>query len=238
MMPDNPLTLVSIHDVMPATLDRVEQQATILERAGLAPVTLLVVPGLDWSRSQLLRLRALSDNGYELAGHGWVHRIEDYRNLAHRIHGLLLSRRVAEHLEQDGEGIERLMCRCRTWFEEQNLPAPALYVPPAWAMGNIAKSRLHDTGYRYFEYLDGIFDATTNRFHRIPLLGYEADTPLRATLLKISNAVNLFLAQSRGIIRLSIHPLDLELLLSSGLRELIQSGIRCASLQDLVTTDT
>jgi hypothetical protein len=51
--------LVSIHDVMPATLGRVENIFDRLAGAGLLPVTLLVVPGRGWRDEQLDRLRRL-----------------------------------------------------------------------------------------------------------------------------------------------------------------------------------
>ena len=65
--------LISIHDVMPETRERVTD---ILERIAWLPpaaVTLLVVPGKDWRAADLDWLRDLSERGYPLAGHGWRH---------------------------------------------------------------------------------------------------------------------------------------------------------------------
>ena len=155
-------TLVSIHDVMPETLDKVDD---ILQRlAGtvtLTPgtVTLLVVPGRDWSADDIAVLRRWADAGHELAGHGWVHEVEHIRGIRHRLHSLFISRNVAEHLALDARGICRLVEDCHGWFVRKGLPAPTMYVPPAWAMGRIGTDDLEKLPFRYYETLSGIYDA-------------------------------------------------------------------------------
>ncbi|HKL52761.1 MAG TPA: DUF2334 domain-containing protein, partial [Wenzhouxiangellaceae bacterium] len=90
--------LVSIHDVMPTTLDRVERIFDRLVAARLLPVMLLVVPGAGWRREDLDRLRAMLDAGAQPAGHGWRHEARHVRGLKHILHSALISRRAAEHL--------------------------------------------------------------------------------------------------------------------------------------------
>jgi len=172
--------VVSIHDVMPETLPRVRSLLARVELAGLAPATLLVVPGRDWSNADLDALRRLAARGHELAGHGWTHRVERFGSFRHRLHGLLLSRRAAEHLSHSREQVFGIMRDCRQWFDDNELPSPSLYVPPAWAMGPVFREELQGLGFRYFETLGGIYDADTQRFLRLPVVGFEADTWLRA----------------------------------------------------------
>ncbi|MGE5154785.1 MAG: polysaccharide deacetylase family protein, partial [Bdellovibrio bacteriovorus] len=182
--------LVSVHDVMPETLERVQG---ILERCATlnpGPVTLLVVPGRDWDRTDIDRLRAWQDQGHRLAGHGWAHRVEDFGGLAHRLHGLLISRRVAEHLALDGPGISDLIRRCHGWFLRQGLMPPDLYVPPAWALGALRLSDLASLPFSRYEVLRGVLDGASGRLRPIPLLGYEADTPTRAPVLRLWNRLN------------------------------------------------
>ena len=209
--------LVSVHDVMPETLARVTGILRTLEQAKMGPATLLVVPGRDWQARELDLLRGFAAGGHALAGHGWRHRIKRYRNPWHRLHGLLISRDVAEHLERDTTGIRELILACHAWFERHGLPPPELYVPPAWAMGSIRRKDLSGLGFRYFEYLSGIYDTRSNALHRIPLLGFEADTRFRAVTLRLSNRVNRMLATRTGRARLAIHPGDPDLLLSADL---------------------
>lgn len=216
-MNSEPSFIASVHDVMPETLSRVEHLIARLENAGLQPVLLLVVPGRDWQEADLARLRTLAARGHELAGHGWHHAIEGYRNLYHRLHGLLLSRRAAEHLALNGKAIADLIRACRQWFDRHDLPAPRTYVPPAWAMGAIGRHELANLGFRYYEFLTGIYDAETDCMQHLPLLGFEADTKSRRAALRASNAVNLLLARWTGSARLSVHPYDGELLLADDL---------------------
>lgn len=216
-MPDRPAlaAVVSVHDVMPATLDEVATILSLTERHAIGPVTLLVVPGLDWTAEQLATLRRWQDAGHELAGHGWRHRAETIRGLSHRLHSLVLSRDAAEHLALDSGAIAVLVRRCFGWFWEAGLDAPRLYVPPAWAMGAIARPALEALPFRYVEVLSGVLDTRARRLERMPLVGFEADTAWRAHALRRWNRINLAYARRRGVpLRVAIHPHDLGLRLA------------------------
>jgi len=209
--------LASVHDVVPETLPLAERIVDRLEGAGHGPVLLLVVPGRAWGAPDLARLANLAQRGHPLAGHGWCHAISGYRNAYHRIHSALISRNAAEHLSLAPQEIVQLIRDCRQWFEDRDLPAPQTYVPPAWAMGPVPRRQLSGLGFRYFEYMTGIYDSEDQRMRRLPLLGFEADTAVRALALHCSNAINSWLARGVGRARLAIHPYDEELLLASSL---------------------
>ena len=215
--------LLSIHDVMPETLDRAETILRLLRAATDEKVLLLVVPGKPWLPEDIARLAELQDEGCELAGHGWSHECDPPRSLKHRIHSLLISRNVAEHLSLSPEGEAKLIDRCFAWFVEKGLTAPEWYVPPAWALGGIERTTLRSLPFRYYETLSGVYDASEDRFHRMPVVGYEADTPFRAIAVRTSNAFNKSVsAFMRRPLRVSIHPNDLELRLGEDLRRQIQ----------------
>ena len=214
-------TLVSIHDVMPETLDAVDDILRRIADAGTpGTVTLLVVPGRDWSEEGIATLRRWADAGHELAGHGWMHEVERIRGVRHRLHSLFISRNIAEHLALDEQGIRTLIHDCHAWFGRMGLPAPTMYVPPAWAMGRVDRDALRELPFRYYETLSGLYDAETGIMTRIPLVGFEADTPLRAGLLRIFNAANRWLANRRGRLRLAIHPQDFGLRLADDLERM------------------
>ncbi|KAA6185784.1 DUF2334 domain-containing protein [Thiohalocapsa marina] len=230
---DDPVGLVSIHDLMPATLPAVRRTIRLLEGLGSTPVTLLVVPGTGWSRDGIRYLRSLQDNGYRLAGHGWQHRVDAFGGLYHRLHGLLLSRRVAEHLALDEDAIIALMARCHAWFGDNGLTPPSLYVPPAWAMGRVSLARLaQDSPFRLYETFSGLQDAESGRLLRLPLLGYEADSALRVPVIRAWNALNRYLARRCGRLRIGLHPFDHELHLRA---DLIADLQRYRSLVDYDT---
>ncbi len=212
--------LVSIHDVMPETRTRVtELLRTMPETIPPERIVLLVVPGRDWSGADRDWLRSLQQQGYELAGHGWFHQCAPPRTLYHRLHSLLLSRDAAEHLSLDANAIAELIRANRHWFDQQGLEPPELYVPPAWALGSIPSTGLKTLPFRYYETLTGIHDIERDRFRRLPVIGFEADTPARARMLRLINAIQLRLARWwRRPVRVAIHPHDAELYLARDLR--------------------
>lgn len=211
--------LISIHDVMPKTRQRVE---ALLDRmpTSVPPqaVLLLVVPGREWSEGDRAWLLSLQRQGYPLAGHGWFHQCARPRTVYHRLHSALLSRDAAEHLSLDADTIAGLILANYLWFEQQGLEPPELYVPPAWALGPITRSTLQTLPFSYYETLTGIYDAGRNDFCRLPVIGFEADTAARAVLLRLINKVQLCLARwRRQPVRIAIHPHDAELHLAKDL---------------------
>ena len=204
--------LVSVHDLMPRTMPAVRRVLALLEQMDAGPVTLLVVPGSGWERAGVAELRALQRDGHVLAGHGWSHHAERFGGLYHRLHGLTLSRRVAEHLALDADGVIELINRCYRWFGDHALDAPALYVPPAWALGRVDMDALAAAcPFRLYETFSGVIDAGARRFRPVPMLGYEADAALRIPFIRLWNGLNRRWAARQGVMRIGIHPFDPEL---------------------------
>jgi hypothetical protein len=226
-----------VHDLMPETMPAVRNTLKLLEKHRLAPVTLLVVPGRNWSRQGIDTLRSLERAGYHLAGHGWRHQAERIGGFYHRLHSLFLSRRVAEHLALDEAGIIALINRCHAWFVDQGLNPPSLYVPPAWAMGQVSLARLQQScPFPLYERFDGVIDSGTERTQSLPLLGYEADSALRAPILRLWNRLNWHQARSQGLpVRIGIHPNDLELGLADDLKRDLSRSIKPVDYDSLLT---
>ena len=205
-----PLRLhLSIHDVMPETLLEVRLLLEQIER--LFPgcvVTLLVVPGRDWKKADLDQLQCWAADGHKLAGHGWRHRTESITTHYHRLHSFWISADVAEHLSASSGQIQKLLEKCFSWFAKHQLPNPDLYVPPAWALGRIPRHALGEYGFRWYELTSGYYDASTDRFCRVPLLGYEARHLRQKELLKLSNSINRLWAKCCGQLRIGLHPYD------------------------------
>ncbi len=218
--------VVSIHDVMPETMQRTRELFDKLRDAGLEQVTLLVVPGRQWDENSLTSLRQLASDGAILAGHGWNHRVDSIRGFKHKLHSRLISRDVAEHLALDSTGIRELVGRCHDWFVDNDLPVSDLYVPPAWAMGSITKAELAETPFRLFETFGGVLDTQDGRFRRSAMVGFEADNLLRVVSCAVWNRFNLAVAGYNAPVRVAIHPNDLSLGMSKALERLISGGGR------------
>ncbi len=208
--------VVSIHDVMPETLGRVTEIIRVLERLTVFPVTLLIVPGREWSKSDINNLKSFQAAGYELAGHGLQHRTLKKTSNWHRLHGLLISRNDAEHLSLSTQAIAGCIHDCYRWFNAVGLAAPLLYVPPAWAMGRMPKKALNTLPFRLYETQWGVYDSNAGISVRMPVAGYMADTRLRAKALKITNLINRWLFFTP--LRIAIHPKDLSLPMARDLK--------------------
>lgn len=215
--------LVSIHDVMPDTLDRIEQIISQeLTNIDPALVVLLVVPGLEWSDPQKRRLRALQDQGYELAGHGWLHRIHRFTSPYHWLHSVTISRRAAEHLSLTSAELVGLVNDNFNWFASNDLKQPEYYVPPAWALGKLSGDALSALPYPVIEVTRGLLETATGKIEALPLVGFEADTRFRATFLSRWNHFNYSRASAERPVRLSIHPFDFDFLIAQQLRDMIR----------------
>jgi len=210
---------LSIHDVMPETLSRVGAILDDCHRQGWPPATLLVVPGRDWQPEAVNQLRHWHAEGHALAAHGWFHHADRIRGLRHRLHSALISRDAAEHLALDREAIATLMQASHDWFASHGLSAPALYVPPAWALGDIDRASLRRLPFQHIEVTTGVIDVASGKLEAQPLIGFEADTALRARALDAWNRGQMALARRSGrTLRIGIHPYDPELAMADQLR--------------------
>ena len=226
--------LFSIHDLMPETMSGVRKLMAAMEGFERETIYLLVVPGCDWSTADLDQIRQWQRDGCQIVGHGWHHRSGPIRTWSHRLHSLLISRQVAEHLSRTEQQIATLIANCHAWLQEQGLGSSNWYVPPAWAMGGISRQTLKTLPFRFFEYQTGVYDTQTDRFWRLPLQGFEADTWTRAIFLRGFNACNFQLAGwSRRPLRVSLHPFDLDYFLGASLRRQLTQAACGHSLQPL-----
>ena len=225
--------ILSIHDVMPETLESTRRLLQHSRHIPADKITLLVVPGKPWSEADLKQLQQWQAAGHPLAGHGWHHRCDPPKSLYHRLHSLLVSRRVAEHLSLSDEERDQLMTRCFHWFQQRQLTVSPLYVPPAWALGHWRQHNWLAVPFSLIESTCGLLFHTGKK-RWLPLLGFEADTRLRAIFLRFFNGLNYWLAAlSHAPLRIAIHPEDLELKLSDALLATLNTGYEWQNYQDI-----
>ncbi len=219
----------SIHDVAPHTQAQVEALCQSLPRDLPQPPMLLVIPGLDWQPAQIDWLRQKQQAGFVLVAHGWQHQALAKRTLWHRLHAAMLSRDAAEHLSRSRAELQQRTADSVQWFAANDLITPQYYVPPAWALGALQPQDLLPLGVQRVETLAGYRSTQTGRLQPAALIGFEADTPLRARLLRACNALQGPLARQSGWrLRIAIHPNDLTLHLRDDLRALLSPPPRLA----------
>ena len=205
-----------------------------LAAADIRPVCVLIIPSGDWTAAHLATLRAWQAAGDVLAAHGWAHVAPPPRTLHHRLHSLLFSRDAAEHLSRTNADLHRIVDAGLQWFAEAGLQPPRLYVPPAWALGDYALSEFDAAPFDFVETLTGIYSVRSKHMTRLPLVGFEADTAIRAWTLRALNAANRILARITGRpLRVAIHPNDLHLRLSDDVQRLLRHRQAVVPLQSL-----
>lgn len=232
--------IVSIHDVQPSTLTGVLQVADLLDELGVSPVTLLIVPGVEWDQASLEAVRRLiGRGGYGVAGHGWSHLAPRPASLYHRLHALIISRDQAEHLSRSTDDVAALVTRCHEWFRTVGLPQPQLYVPPAWALGRMPRATLTRLPFRWYEVLRGCVSAADGFLRTMPLAGFEADTRIRELTLRILNPLNARIAAGAGRpLRLAIHPWDLRYRLAKEVDGLLRREWRFTTVEAFMSETT
>ncbi len=213
--------IISIHDVMPETIERVEIIIKKLEKFRIPPFSLLIIPGKKWTVKSLGKLRKLSESGYSLVPHGWNHKCVP-RKIFHKLHSAFISKDVAEHLDLKEEAILELMVRSRNWFINQKLVPSHLYVPPAWALGQISKKNIIKAPFKQIEVTQGLIHIKKNtsiKFQKLPLSGYEATNAFRVNFLYMWNKFQEDQAKKSKLpLRISIHPSDLDLPLAKQMK--------------------
>ena len=203
----------------------------MLANKKIVSATCLIVPGRSWNKKQIEQLHYLQNCGFDLAGHGWNHRARSKKNAYHYFHSLIMSRNVAEHLSLSSKEIIQLMFKCAKWFDENDLNAPYVYIPPAWALGNVTWEDLSVLPYKLYETLSGVYH--NGEFHTLPLVGYEADNLIRIIAVKGLNKMNRIYSKIKNTpLRVSIHPNDLELGLGNDLNRILSMNPKIFSYRD------
>ena len=205
---------ISIHDVAPYNMDNIENIIHILKNQfNINKICILVIPGLDWNNKQIKKLCSWQNEGIEIAAHGWKHKAKSNKSIYHKIHSTIMSANCAEHLSRDRKTIFNIMEKSYEWFVENGLQKPRLYVPPAWALGNITREDLSHLGFTHYECTTGLI--YNKKYHFIPLVGFEEKTLIKAMLRRFFNYFNHFIACFIGTIRIAIHPDDFKLYLKN-----------------------
>lgn len=208
---------VVIHDAGAPTWPRCERLWQSVQDVAPLPVTWLVVPRLHWAPATpefIDGLHAALARGDELALHGYSHLDDAAPPRATRPFDAL-RRRVCTAGEGEFAAIDedeclRRLAAARGWFARHRLPRSRGFVAPAWLAGQAARAVLMRAGFDYVASLAHIDVPSRGWRLRAPSLVYSTRAAWRRELSIAWNTLLPRLAPRGAIVRLELHPGDVE----------------------------
>ena len=223
---------ISIHDVSPRNLNDVENIISRLDsKFNINKISILVIPGLNWKKKQLDKIKSWQNNGIQIAAHGWLHKSKKIKTIYHKLHSLIISAKCAEHLSKNRQDINRIISNSYNWFIENDFQRPYLYVPPAWALGKINRKDLQKLNFTHFECTTGFIH--NNKYRFLPLIGFEEKFLWKSLLRRFFNSFNFMLASFTGVVRIAIHPNDFNLYLKNDIEKYLNKCDEAVLLNEL-----
>lgn len=209
--------IVSLHDVTPRTQAATARILEELKQLGVRVTSLLVVPDhhhegkATENQDFVAWLRDLEAAGHEVVVHGYFH--QRPRGAGESIHAKFLTRFYTqdegEFFDLDYDEALTRITRARDEFRAARL-SPIGFVAPAWLLGSEAERAARDAGMQYTTRLGAIVDLLTGESQRARSLVYSTRSHWRQQVSLVWNAALARGAEIREVMRLSIHPCDLE----------------------------
>jgi predicted deacetylase len=207
--------LVTIHDVAPPLMPKVERLWEICARHGVKP-GLLVVP--EWHGAWPIEkdqrcidwVRARAEEGAELFLHGERHdEVGSPRGIADQVRAFGRTNREGEFLtlglEQARARIDRGLARLRALAMK-----PIGFVPPAWLARPDTHSAVRDAGLSVSEDDGTVYAFRVGRVIESPVVRWSSRGALRAYGSLLQAQLRWMLQRGNGVVRIALHPADLD----------------------------
>jgi predicted deacetylase len=226
--------IVSLHDAHPGSHEQIAGQVNFLAGYGIIRSSILVVPEFHHQRASgddaafCASVAAWQQIGHELVLHGYYHdrRESPRETLATLFWTRLYTNREAEFLDLPLSTARERLERGRALFETMGWRTTG-FVAPAWLMAEGVPNLLAELGFAYTTRLTEIIPLLpgTNRIVASQSLCYSARAAWRRVASAWWNKQLFGRLRETDLIRLSLHPRDLEFPL---LRRQIDQILRAA----------
>jgi uncharacterized protein len=213
--------LVSLHDVTPRHAPAIRQILTWLEKRGLPPAQLLVVPDFhgEWPLSAYpdfcQELRTLGESGHELVLHGYYHR-EDRRvqqnapGFGERFQRKFMTAGEGEFLALSSlEAGELLDKGLYMWNQAELGAMPQGFIPPAWLHRADLDEALWKRGFQWTENHSG-FRFRDGTCLEAPVVTWASRDAVRRIGSRVFCPAAVMLQKRAPLLRLAIHPHDFD----------------------------
>jgi predicted deacetylase len=234
--------IVSLHDAHPGSRAQIAEQVAFLAAYGVTRSSILVVPefhhGASAGSDAEFRdaVSGWQAAGHELVLHGYYHdrRESPREKLSTLFWTRLYTNREAEFLDLPREVAQERLARGRKLFDSLGWRA-AGFVAPAWLMAEGLTNLLAEMGFAYTTRLTEIIPLLpgTNRIVESQSLCYSTRASWRRFTSALWNKHLFGRLRDTNLIRLSLHPRDLEFPL---MRRQIDQILRAAFKRGLQPT--
>jgi hypothetical protein len=210
-----PTVLVTIHDVAPPLMPRVERLWALCARRGVRP-GLLVVP--DWHGAAPIEgdaacvawVRGCAAQGAEIFLHGERHdEVGSPRAWRDEIRAFGRTNREGEFLTLDYSAararIDRGLARLRALGLD-----PVGFVPPAWLARDDTHRAARDAGLAVSEDDGAIYAFRSSRAIRSPVVRWSSRGAFRAYGSLVQAQMRWTLHRGAAAVRIALHPADLD----------------------------
>jgi predicted deacetylase len=207
--------VVSIHDVAPATHERVRRILRDLEARGVSICSLLVVPNYHRSGESMADrqfaewLCELQSRGHEIVIHGYFHERARRRreSLRDRLITRLYTADEGEFFDIGYDEALRLIRRAREEFENEGL-RPIGFIAPAWLLSMEAEAAARDAGIRYTTRIATVRDFDADKDFHSRSMVYSTRAAWRRAASIVWNTMLFRRLTNTPLVRLGIHPPD------------------------------
>lgn len=205
----------SLHDVSPHTRGACERIIAKLRVAGIAQLSLLVIPD-HHHRGHFAKdaafcewLSDLLSAGHESVVHGYFHErpARGGESLRDRIITRSYTAGEGEFYDLNYEAARELAGKARAEFEQAGL-SPSGFIAPAWLLSREAERAVRDLGFRYTTRLRTVSDLQSGIVHKSQSLCWSVRAAWRRVVSLAWNASLFHRMKDAPLLRIGVHPVD------------------------------
>lgn len=233
---ETPSFIVSLHDAHPGSHEAIQEQIDFLAGYGVARTSILVVPEFHHqhpvasSEAFCAAVTRWQEQGHEIVLHGYYHdRLESPpENLLNLFWTRLYTNREAEFLDLPTVTARSRLERGRTLFQKLGWQVRG-FIAPAWLMAPGLTNLLAELKFEYTNTRREIIPLRpgVNRLKFSPSLCYSTRAAWRRVASGIWNKRLYGQIRKKDLVRLSLHPHDLDYpLMRRQIDQIVRASLR------------